>query len=270
VPIYQAVILGIVQGLTEFLPVSSTAHLILVPLFLGFPDPGLAFDVALHLGTLAAVFWYFAADVGRLARAFFRSLRRRDLRGDPEQRLAWLLILGSVPAAALGLALERHIETTFRGPLVIAAALAGVAVVLFIADRLAARARRLKDLGVVDALAIGLGQALALVPGVSRSGATITAGILRGLSRDEAARFAFLLGIPIILGSALAKLAKERDAWLGGWDDALAPLVAGIAASAATGYLAIAFLLRYVRKNDFTLFVVYRIALAVVVYVKLA
>jgi len=275
VPVYQAVILGIVQGLTEFLPISSTAHLILVPALLGWRDPGLQFTVALHIGTLLAVLWYFRPDLADLTVAFFRSVVRPDLRNDPHQRLAWLIVVGSVPAGIAGLLFRHEIETTLRGTRVVAVALAAVAVLLFAGDRLAARAApRGEPLGLLDAIVIGIAQACALIPGVSRSGATITAGLFRGLRRDEAARFSFLLGVPIILATAALEVVKGAPALLdgggGGAGGDAAPIVAGILASTATGYLAIAGLLRFVRTNTFTVFVVYRLALAagVLVYFR--
>ncbi|MEB3224053.1 MAG: undecaprenyl-diphosphate phosphatase [Candidatus Sericytochromatia bacterium] len=276
---FQAITLGIVQGLTEFLPISSTAHLALVPWAFGWQDPGHTFDVALHAGTLIAVTAYFWDDLRRMAVAFARSLigllRRtpspRSLGAaaleapsgpaapDPHGVLAWMVVAGSVPAVLAGVLIEKWVETTLRSPLVIAGTLIGVALLIWVIDRRASGHRAWQDLRLKDAVLIGVAQACALVPGVSRSGATITMGLLLGLSRADAARFSFLLGFPVILGSTVFKLRHLfEDASL----QALAPWMAlGAAAAALSGYACIAFLLRFLASRTMLTFVLYRVAL---------
>lgn len=260
----QAVVLGIVQGLTEFLPISSSAHLIVVPLLLGWPQPGLAFDMALHLGTLVAVFSYFWHDLIQMAIALPRGLRNGRPLADPNSRLAIFLVLGSLPAGLAGLLFERAITERFytdqglQGSLiVIAYTMIGLAALLWLAERRAASRRELKDVRFADALLIGLAQAAALVPGVSRSGSTITAGLSLGLSRPAAARFSFLLGLPIIF---LAGLKQMFDLVRSGTvPGELLPFVVGFISSAIVGYLCIKALLRYLQVRSTTIFVVYRI-----------
>jgi undecaprenyl-diphosphatase len=265
---FQAIVLGIVQGLGEFLPISSSAHLVVTPWLLGWPDPGLAFDVALHVGTLAAVLYAFAGDWARIIMAAFQGLfRGRPFEGDA--RMLWLLALASVPGGIAGLALEDYADTTFRSPLLIAATMAGVGTVLLLADR---RAARLADGAVThdalhvttrDALLIGCAQAFAIVPGVSRSGSTISMALFLGYRREEAARFSFLLATPITLGAALHKVPHLLGASNGHI------VLLGIVVSAVVGLLAIRVLLAYVRTRDYRPFVYYRWAFAamlVVVY----
>lgn len=258
--VWQAIILGIVQGLTEFMPISSSAHLVIVPRLLGWEDPGLAFDVALHLGTLVAVVIYFWSDLVQLLLDWLRSIRDRNLAA-PYARLAWLLLIGSVPGGVAGVLLEKAAGEAFRDLRLIGAATIGLAVVLFIADRRGHGSRELPDLTWRDGLLIGAAQALALVPGVSRSGATITAGLFRGLKRDTAARFSFLLGTPLIAGAGLQQSLHIARTGLGG--DSRAGFAAGVIASAIVGYLTIALLLRYLRRHTTLPFVVYRIVLGV-------
>ena len=265
---FQAIVLGIVQGLGEFLPISSSAHLVVTPWLLGWPDPGLAFDVALHVGTLAAVLYAFAGDWARIITAAFQGLfRGRPFEGDA--RMLWLLALASVPGGIAGLALEDFADTTFRSPLLIAATMAGVGTVLLLADR---RAARLADGAAThdalhvttrDALLIGFAQAFAIVPGVSRSGSTISMALFLGYRREEAARFSFLLATPITLGAALHKVPHLLGASNGHI------VLLGIVVSAVVGLLAIRVLLAYVRTRDYRPFVYYRWAFAamlVVVY----
>ncbi len=258
---FQAIVLGIVQGLGEFLPISSSAHLVVTPWLLGWPDPGLAFDVALHVGTLAAVLYAFAGDWARIIMAAFQGLfRGRPFEGDA--RMLWLLALASVPGGVAGLALEDYADTTFRSPLLIAATMAGVGTVLLLADR---RAARLADgagthdalhVTTRDALLIGCAQALAIVPGVSRSGSTISMALFLGYRREEAARFSFLLATPITLGAALHKVPHLLGASSGHI------VLLGIVVSAVVGLLAIRVLLAYVRTRDYRPFVYYRWAFA--------
>jgi undecaprenyl-diphosphatase len=262
---FQAVVLGIVQGLGEFLPISSSAHLVVTPWLLGWPDPGLAFDVALHVGTLAAVLWAFAKDWVRiLVSAGQGAFRGRPFEGDA--RLLWLIALASIPGGIAGLALEDFADTTFRSPLLIAATMAGVGTVLLFADRHAASAAVGGEARVVtlrDALLIGCAQAFAIVPGVSRSGSTISMALFLGYKREEAARFSFLLATPITLGAALHKV----PALLGASNSHIVLL--GILVSGVVGLLAIRVLLAYVRTRDYRPFVYYRWAFAamlVIVY----
>lgn len=260
----QAVAFGIVQGLGEFLPISSSAHLILLPWLLGWEDPGLAFDVALHLGTLIALAAYFWRDLLQLARALLLSIIERKVGGDPERRLAWGIAIGSAPGAAAGFLLEHYAETAFRAPALIAWTLMVMGVILFVADRFCPRRKRLHELALADAFLIGVGQALAIVPGVSRSGATITAARTLGATREAAARFSFLLSAPIVFG---AGLLKAPDMLAGGLD---APLAVGVLSSAVVGYLAIRYLLIYVRTRDYRIFVYYRLAVGLTVLALLA
>jgi undecaprenyl-diphosphatase len=260
----QAIVLGIVQGLGEFLPISSSGHLIVVPWLLGWPDSGLAFDVALHLGTLAAVLFAFAGDWVRMVTSALRCLWRRAPFAEPEARLLWLVALASVPGAVAGLLLDEWAETVFRAPALVAATMAVMGAVLFVADRRASPAGpSAEQVTLRDALIIGFAQALALVPGVSRSGSTISAGLFLRYRREEAARFSFLLATPITFGAALVKvphLLRTADASV---------VLPGMAAAAVFGFLAIRGLLAYVRVHTYVPFVIYRFAFALVVVVAL-
>ena len=259
----SAIVLAIVQGLTEFWPISSSAHLTLLPWAMGWKDPGNSFDAALHLGTLVVLLAYFRVDLVRLARAFVASVISGGI-GEgtdaSDRRLAWLVVIASIPGGLIGLLLKRHAETTFRSPMLIGAALAGMGLLLWLADRFGARRRGLTDLRVVDALLVGLSQACAIIPGVSRSGSTMTAGRALSLDREAAARFSFLLAAPITTAAALIKL-KDLAAE-GGVDAAF--LVATVTAG-VTGWAAIAVLLRMLRTRSFLPFVVYRVALGIAV-----
>jgi undecaprenyl-diphosphatase len=256
----QAVVLGVLQGLGEFLPISSSGHLIVVPWLLGWPDHGLAFDVALHLGTLVAVVYAFAGDWWRMAAAALTGLRRGNPLAEPEARLLALLALASIPGAVAGLLLDSWAESTFRSPALVAATLAGMGIVLYIADaRSAAGAGAAAAVSTRDALLIGLAQAAAIVPGVSRSGATISMALFLRYRREEAARFSFLLATPITLGAVLVKVPKL----LGGAERGLVGL--GMLSAAVCGLLSIRVLLAYVRTRDYRPFVYYRVALALLV-----
>jgi undecaprenyl-diphosphatase len=262
VDVVQALTLGVVQGLTEFLPISSTAHLALVPWLFGWDDPGLTFDVSLHVGTLVAVVVYFRDDLRHMLTAGFKSLTARD-KADPYQNLAWLVVWGSVPAVIAGVLLDDLVETTFRSPYVIAAMLIGVGLLIAVAERLTAKTRTWQELTLKDALLIGLAQACALIPGTSRSGSTITMGLFLGLQRPDAARFSFLLGFPVILGSCVFKLKDVAgDPTL----TAMLPMMGvGIVASAVSGYFCIAYLLKFLATQTMTVFVVYRVLLGLVI-----
>ncbi len=252
--ILQAFILGFVQGATEFLPISSSAHLVLVPWWLGWGQPGLSFDAVLHLGTIVAVVVYFYRDLWHIVVAWVRALLRREA-STPTARLGWWLILGTIPAVVLGLALEASFERLFGFPLGVAALLLVTGAILAASERLGSRLRRLDDLGWLDALLIGLAQACAIAPGISRSGATIGAGLARGLKRADAARFSFLLSVPVIVGAGskefLDLLARPEQA------DQWGLLAAGFLAAAVTGYLAIHFLLKYLQRRSLYPFAVY-------------
>src|SRR5829696_1623183 len=268
--ILQALIMGIVQGLTEFLPISSSGHLILVPYLLGWHDPfidSLAFSVVLHAGTLAALLVYFRDDWLRLVPAGLAALRDRTLAGDADRRLAWLIAAATVPAAVIAFLLNDVFENNVREVEVVAVMLVVGGVILWLADRFGPRTRRLDDLSFAGAVGVGFAQALALVPGVSRSGMSISAALFAGLDRADAARFSFLLATPIT-AMAVAyeglKLARGEVAVA----EPLA-LAVGVVASFVAGILAIAVLLRYVRTRSFTIFVVYRFALAGVVLATL-
>lgn len=260
--IAQAVVLGIVQGLGEFLPISSSAHLIIAPWLLRWPDPGLGFDVALHWGTLLAVLAYFRTDVWNLIKGFWHSLfpATRDIQNNIYQKLSWLLVIASLPGAIIGKMLESAAESSFRGrPLLIAGTLAAFGLVLWLAD---VAGKKLKDLNHITwkhALAIGLAQAAAIVPGVSRSGATIATGLFAGFKREDAARFSFLMSMPIIFGAGLVAL---KDGFGGVSHQALA---AGFIASAIFGFLSIKYLLRYLSRHDYKIFAWYRLIAALVI-----
>jgi len=268
----QALVLGVVQGLTEFMPISSSAHLIIVPWVLGWRDPGLAFDVALHLGTLLAVLTYFWRDWIDIIKGFFASLAARSMGRALNRRLAWLIIVGCIPGAVVGALGDKLIEGLFHSPneahrasamLAIAALLAMLGALLWLAERLARHRRTLSQISFGDAIVIGLAQALALLPGVSRSGSTITAGLALGLRREAAARFSFLLATPIIAG---AGLKEAYDVLQTGFPAAeRLPFLVGFLAAAVVGYLCIAFLLRYLQRNSVNVFVYYRWVVAVVI-----
>lgn len=262
--IFQAVVLGVLQGLAEFLPISSSAHLTLAPWLLGWPDPGLAVDVALHLGTLAAVLWYFRREWAALVAAATRLAARRRIETAEEQRVLYLIV-ATIPGAAAGLLLNDYAEHTFRAPALVASALLVMGVILWAVDRAAPVRRDLRRMRWIDAVAIGAAQAFALLPGVSRSGSTITAGRALGLDRQSAAVFSFLMSMPIIAAAALLKVPHVlRETGLS------APLVAGVVSSAVSGWMAIAFLIRYVSRNSYLAFAIYRVALGAVVLALVA
>jgi undecaprenyl-diphosphatase len=264
--VFQAVIIGIVQGLTEFLPISSSAHLVLLPRVLGWNDPFInspAFDVMLHMGTLAALLVYFWRDLWRYFLAFLAVLRERRIGADPDRKLSVLLAASTIPAAIIGVVLEDFVDTFFRvAPLVVCGLLVVGALILFAAERAARHVKQMEDLRIAEAFGIGLAQALALFPGISRSGITISAGLFLGLERAAAARFAFLMGTPIIAGAGLWKLREIVTGGAGVFDPAV--LTAGVIAAAASGLAAIWLLLRYLQNHSTDVFVVYRLAAAAV------
>jgi undecaprenyl-diphosphatase len=268
--IIQAAIIGLVQGLTEFIPISSSAHLIFLPRILGWDDPFLnsnAFDVMLHMGTLVALLIYFWNDLVGLLVAWLASIRDRSIRGDPQRRLAWLLLITVIPGAVLGAAGEKFFDTFFRqnSLLFIAALLAIGAGLLWLGERRGGRTREMEDLRVGDAAAIGVAQALALFPGISRSGITIAGGLFLGMTREAAARFSFLMATPIIAGAGIWKGRDLLGGGLAGSD--VAPLVAGFVAALVAGLAAITFLLSYLRRQSTGLFIGYRFAVAALLVV---
>jgi undecaprenyl-diphosphatase len=260
----QAVVIGIVQGLTEFLPISSSAHLIALPRMLGWNDPFLnsaEFDVMLHLGTLVALLVYFWRDLWRLLLAWLSSLREGRLGDDPDRRLAWLLVVTLLPAALVGALFEDIFDTLFRERLALVGVLLVIgAAILWLAERRATLGRDLQQLRLPDAVVIGAAQALALLPGISRSGITIAAGLFLGLDRAAAARFSFLMGTPIIAGAGLWKLRALAGGDAGAFEPAA--LLAGMLAAALAGLLAIRFLLDYLRRHTTGIFIAYRLAFA--------
>ena len=258
---FQAIVLGILQGLTEFLPISSSAHLRVFPALFGWDDPGAAFTAVTQLGTLAAVIIFFARDLLRIAIAWARSLFAPDLRRDPDARMGWYILLGTLPIGVLGLLFESQIDTVARDLRVIASTLIGLGVVLWLADRTGKQHKETDDLTLRDGLVFGFAQALALIPGVSRSGATISAGLFMGYSRTAAARYSFLLSVPAIFASGVFKL---QDISAGDGPGLGVTLVATLLAF-VSGYASIAWLLRYVSRNSYLPFVVYRVALGLLV-----
>ncbi len=266
----QAIVLGIVQGLTEFLPVSSSGHLLLGQYFLGLDQErfGLSFDVALHMGTLVAVVSYFWRDLLRMAFAFFRSFSHRDLANDADQRMAYLIIAATVPAAVIGFFLEGFFEgPAVRSPWVVVFNFVLIGALFIVGEVVGKRTRRASKLRFGEAVGIGFAQAAALVPGVSRSGATITLGLFLGLRREEAARFSFLMSVPIIAGAGSLKVGEVI---LQGMDAAQAVLfVVGFVTSAVVGYVTIRFLLNYLTNHSLRAFAFYRFGVAAVVAVLL-
>jgi undecaprenyl-diphosphatase len=255
----EAVVLGVVQGIAEFLPISSTAHLRVVPALLGWEDPGAAFSAVIQLGTLLAVLVYFAGDMWAMARAAARGLRNGRPWESQEARLAWFIVIGTFPIGICGLALKKHIEGEWRSLYVIAASLILFGVLLWVAERLASFRKDMEQIGWVESQLVGLAQVVALIPGSSRSGTTMTAAMLLGLTREAAARFSFLLGIPAIGAAGVFELRELLKHGVSG--AGLSTLVVGTLAAVVSGYLAIDLLLRYLRRNTMYVFIWYRIAL---------
>ncbi len=259
--LWQSIVLGVVQGLGEFLPISSSAHLVIVPWLGGFPDPGLTFDVALHFGTLLALLTYFYRDWINLIQGAFRSLGREKKTEKQQETLFWQLVLASIPGAVIGYLLEHQAETLFRTPLLTALMMTLMGLVLWRVDHSARKNKTLNNLGFLDSFWIGLSQALAIIPGVSRSGITITTGLARGLDRANAARFSFLLATPITAGACLLK-AKDFIS-SGVTQEALI----GMSVSFVVGFLSIKYMLRYVQKYSYRVFVAYRFVFSMVIVV---
>lgn len=252
--IFQALVYGIVQGVGEFLPISSSAHLILVPWLFGWNDPGIAFDVALHLGTLLAVIIFFWRDWIILT---VNGIKKPK---STEGKLFWFLVLATIPGAIIGKLLEEQAETAFREPWLIGAMLMIMGLILYVCDRLGSKKDTLDKIGLGRSFAIGFSQAIAIIPGVSRSGITMAAGLAMGLNRESVARFSFLLSTPIILGAGLFKFKDMLNAQI----DAI-PFAIGIITSAIAGILSIKFLLEYLKSKGFGIFVWYRLILGVLV-----
>jgi undecaprenyl-diphosphatase len=281
ITILQAIVLGIIQGAAEFIPVSSSAHLIIVPWLFGWTNPALtslAFDVSLHLGTLIAVLAFFAADWIRLIRAWFASVIERKVGADPDRRLAWFVVIGTIPGAIFGILLESKIEQLFHQPgvpiastamIVMGLIVAALGALMLLADRMARHLQGIQNLNLKHVLIIGFSQALAIFPGVSRSGSTITTGLALGLKREAAAKFSFLLSAPIIAGAGLKSLYEIYSGLKTGAiaraDLVLFPV--GLVAAAIVGYLCIRFLLNYLQKHNVDVFVYYRWALAALIIV---
>ena len=263
----QAILLGILQGLTEFLPISSSAHLRVYPAFLGWEDPGAAFTAVVQIGTEVAVLLYFWRDIWRIASAWLRSLVTPELRSDPDARMGWYIIVGSLPIVILGVLFRDQIETTARSLWLVAAMLIVFGLLLGLADRLGSHRHPISHLGWRDAVLFGVGQALALVPGVSRSGATISMGLALGYERAAATRYAFLLAIPAVVGAGLFQLPE-----IPGGDNVygVGPTVAATLAAFGVGYASIAWLLRWVTTRSYLPFVIYRVGLGSVVLIGLA
>ncbi|MEN3586520.1 MULTISPECIES: undecaprenyl-diphosphate phosphatase [unclassified Streptomyces] len=272
---FESLILGLVQGLTEFLPVSSSAHLRLTAAFSGWQDPGAAFTAITQIGTEAAVLIYFRKDIGRILAAWTRSLTDKGMRRDPDARMGWLVIIGSIPIGVLGVTLKDQIEGPFRDLRITATMLVVVGIVIGVADRMAARdesggrhraarpRKELTDLGVKDGLIYGLCQAAALIPGVSRSGATISGGLFMGYRREAAARYSFLLAIPAVLASGLFELKDAMDDDHVSWG----PTIFATFVAFGVGYAVIAWFMKFISTKSFMPFVYYRVALGIVIIV---
>src|SRR4051794_38001405 len=262
---FEAIILGIVQGLTEFLPVSSSGHLRIVPELFGWGDPGAAFTAVIQLGTMAAVVVYFWSDLWRIALTWLRSLRDPSLRSDLDARMGWYLILATVPIVIFGVAFADQIETGARDLRLIGTMLIVMGLVLYVADRTGREDRELDSLKTPDGVTVGLAQSLALVPGVSRSGATISAGLFRGFTREAAARFSFLLSVPAVVLSGVYEL---KDVGSGSYG--IGPTIVATVLAFVVGYAAIAWFLRFLVNHTVLVFVVYRVALGILVLTLVA
>jgi undecaprenyl-diphosphatase len=262
-PLYQAVVLAVVQGLAEFLPISSTAHLALFPWLLHWDDPGLTFDIALHAGTLVAVLLYFWRMWFEMVTAAAGVANPADPKVRQNRRMFWHLVAGTIPAGVAGWLFEHAAEQQLRQPVIISAALILVGLLMWVGERFARHTLALEQLRLRDSLVVGAAQALAVIPGVSRSGITMTAGLFRGMSRETAARFSFLLSTPIIAGAALKKLLEIRHTGLPA--EMRLPFAVGVVVAGLVGYLVIAALIRYLERRTFKIFIVYRVALGVLV-----
>jgi len=261
---FEAMVLGLVQGLTEFLPISSSAHLRITAALAGWDDPGAAFTAVTQIGTELAVILYFSKKIGQILVAWFYSLYKKDWRGHPDAKLGWLIIVGSMPIVILGLLFQDDIDHTFRDLRLTATMLIVFGIILLIADRVGKQERTLDDLSVKHGLGFGLAQALALIPGVSRSGGTTSAGLLMGYTRAEAAEYSFLLALPAVFGSGLYKLTDiGKDGQTAQWG----PTILATIIAFAVGYVVIAWLMAFIKTKSFVPFVIYRLALGVLLFV---
>lgn len=257
----QSIILGLVQGTTEILPVSSTAHLALLPWFLRWNDPGLSFDVALHLGTLLSIIYYFWRDLILIANEFVQGAIKSSFKEYPNGRIGFFIIIATIPGALFGLVFEEQAAGIFRHPLIIAITVFIFGIFLYLSDTFSKRKREISEMRLLDCLVIGISQALAIIPGVSRSGITITSGLLRNFKREEAARFSFLLSAPLIAGAVLLE-SRHLD-----FTTITNPtFAAGVFTSTLFGFLSIKYLLIYVQKSSYTVFVIYRVLLSALVF----
>jgi undecaprenyl-diphosphatase len=260
---FEAIILGIVQGVTEFLPISSSAHLRITAALAGWDDPGAAFTAVSQIGTELAVVLYFRHKIVKIITSWTQSLYKPEYRHDPDARIGWLIIVGSMPIVILGLLFEEQIDSAFRDLRLVATVLIFFGVLLMLADRYGRKQREINDLTVPHGIGYGLAQSLALIPGVSRSGGTITAGLALGYKRTDAAEYAFLLAVPAVFGSGFYKLKDIGDGHATAWG----PTILATAVAFVVGYAVIAWLMAYIKKRSFMPFVVYRIALGVLVLV---
>lgn len=263
---FEALVLGVVQGLTEFLPISSSAHILIVSQLLGWSDPGAAFTAVTQIGTEAAVIIYFRRDIVRIIRAWWHSLRHPSARSSIDAKMGWYVIVGTIPIVVLGLTFSTQIETAARNLYLVAIVLIVFGVILGVADRLGRKTHSLDQLTFRDGILFGFGQAMALIPGVSRSGATITAGLTLGYTREAAARYSFLLAIPAVLGSGFYEATRIGSGSNVEWG----PTLLATAVALVIGYSVIAWLLRWISTHSYTPFVVYRVALGVLVLVLLS
>jgi undecaprenyl-diphosphatase len=267
----QALIMGLFQGLTEFIPISSSGHLILIPWLFGWNDPfidSVLFSVTLHMGTLLALLVYFWRDWAKLVPAGFATLRDRSFKGDPNRKMAWLLVTATIPAVLVGPLLDSTIESMVRKPAQVALMLCVGAAILWLADRWGSKSREMDTLTFPGALGIGLAQVLALVPGISRSGISISAGLFQGLTREAAARFSFLMATPVVAGAGFWEARKLFSHDTGVTPSAHLALI-GFVAAAIAGMLAIHFMLQFLKRRSVTIFVVYRVVAAVAVFIIL-
>jgi undecaprenyl-diphosphatase UppP len=267
----QALVMGLVQGLTEFLPISSSGHLILVPWLFGWKDPfidSVAFTVVLHMGTLLALLVYFWRDWLTLMPAGLASIRDRSFRGDDDRRMAWLLAVATIPAILVGPLFDSAVEAAVRKPAEVAVMLCVGAAILWLAERWGSKAREMGSLTFVNAVGIGVAQTIALVPGISRSGISISAGLFLGLNREAAARFSFLLATPVVAGAGVWE-ARKLLTHEAGVNPSAELIVIGFVAAAISGLLAIHFMLEFLKRQPVTVFVVYRVAAAALVFVVL-
>jgi undecaprenyl-diphosphatase len=260
--IIKAIVYGVIQGLTEFIPISSTAHIRVVPALLKWGDPGAAFTAVIQIGTLIATLIYFRQDIFFMVTGFLNALKTRKFFEDPYSRMFILIIVGTIPISLFGLAFKHFIEGSARGLYVVSTSLIGLAIILFVAEKISFKKKEFTDITVKDGLLIGLAQALALIPGSSRSGVTITAGLFCGLKRDVTARFSFLLSIPAVGLSGLYELYSERAALLN--ENTLNLLIATIV-SGIVGYFSIAFLINFLKTRSNLIFIIYRILLGFII-----